>query len=310
MANIMSQADVQAMFTGAKLEMQKVYDDYIPDFTGCYELIPSGEAREGYVVTASAGGLERLSAAKTHMGDTHSKTLYVENGEPWAKFLEVSESDVENKVALNLLSQQARSLGIEAKALDDDLIVTLLQGGSSVAWVDGANFFSATHPINPWGAIAGTWANLRTTFGLTAANFETAWEDMMARVGWNGRPLKLRGEMQLWVPSALYSNAQRICEQQLSSDAGVTTAGGNSNINYKKAVVKHMPSLNSEPTVWYMAMVSPVAKPIGIQERRALRFEDNAGTDSRMIDEIYRSKVSRRAEYVPLNAHLIIRCET
>lgn len=308
MSNVMSQADINALFTGAKIEMQKVYDEYVPDFAGTFEVIPSSAAREGYVVTAAAGSMERLSEAVKHMGSTFSRTLYVENGEPWAKFLEVTETQVENKTALNLLSQQSRSLGIEAKALDDDLIVSLLQGGTAIDWVDGEQFFDASHPINPWGAIAGTWSNLLTGTALTAANFGVARRGILGRKGWNGRPLKLRGELQLWVPTDLLETAERICEQALSSDPGVTTAGGNTNTNYKKAVVKHMPSLDSEGTVWYLALVSAAGKPIGIQEARPLRFEDNAGMDSRMLDEIYRQKVSRRAEYVPLNAHLITRC--
>lgn len=308
MPHSMSQADLNALFTGAKLEMQKVYDDYTPDFLGCYEEIPSSAAREGYVVTASAGPLERLGAAKQHMGSSFTKTLYVENGEPWAKFIAVTESQIEDRTALNLLSQQARALGIEAKALDDDLIVSLLQNGTAIDWVDGQQFFDAAHPINPWGAFPGTWSNLLTGTALTPTNFEAVRKNLLARKGWNNRPMKLRGELQLWLPTDLESTGMRITEQVLSSDPGVTTAGGNTNINYKKAVVKHMPSLNDEPTVWYMALVTPTSKPIGIQNKRALRFEDNSGTDSRLEDEIYRQKVSRRAEYVPLNAHMIIRC--
>lgn len=308
MAGVMAPADVQALFTGAKLEMQKVYDEYIPDFTGCYEEIPSAAAREGYVITASAGALERLSAAKQHMGSSFTKTLYVENGEPWAKFLEVTESQIEDRTALNLLSQQSRALGIEAKALDDDLIVSALQSGTTIDWVDGKKFFATDHPVNPWGAYSGSWSNLFTGTGLTPTNFETVWKEIMGRVGWNNRPLKLRGELQLWLPTQQYIKGQRITEQGLSSDPGVTTAGGNTNVNFGKAKARHMPSLNGEPTVWYLALVAPTAKPLGIQNKRALRFEDNAGTDSRLEDEIYRQKVSRRAEYVPLNAHLIIRC--
>ena len=308
MAGVMSSSDINALFTGARLEMQKVYDDYIPDFAGCYEEIPSAAAREGYVITAAAGALERLSAAKQHMGSSFTKTLYVENGEPWAKFLEVTESQIEDRTALNYLSQQARDLGVQAKALDDDLIVSLLQNGTTIDWVDGKKFFATDHPVNPWGAVSGTWANLFTGTDLTPTNFEAKRSLLLSRKGWNGRTMKLRGEVQLWLPTDMETKGLRITEQEYSSDPGVTTAGGNTNINYKKAVVKHMPSLNDEPTVWYMALVTPVAKPIGIQNKRALRFESNDGTDSRMTDEIYRQKVSRRAEYVPLNAHLIIRC--
>jgi phage major head subunit gpT-like protein len=304
----MSQADINALFTGAKIEMIKTYDEYVPDFTGCYQEIPSQAAREGYVVTAASGSMERLSEAKQHMGKNFTKTLYVENGEPWAKFLEVSESDIEDKTALNLLSQQAVDLGIQAKALDDDLLVSLLQNGTSIDWVDGQQFFDASHPVNPWGAFPGTWSNLLTGTALTASNFEAARKNLLARKGWNGRAMKLRGELQLWVPTDLEPTAMRIVGQEFSSDPGVTTAGGNTNINFNKAVVKHMPCLNDEPTVWYLALVTPAAKPIGLQVKRALRFEDNAGMDSRMVDEIYRQKVSRRVEYVPLNAHLITRC--
>ena len=135
MAGVISQANVNALFTGAKMKFLEVYGKYVSDFTGVYQDIPSGLSREGYIVAASAGGMERLSEAKKHMGDSFARVLYVENGEPWAKFMEVTEQQIELQQALNWLNQQAMHLANEAAALSDDLIVAGLQG--TTAWVDG-----------------------------------------------------------------------------------------------------------------------------------------------------------------------------
>ncbi len=313
MAGIISPVDVNALFTSAQMKALLVYNQYTPDFADLAQAIPSTAQREAYVVTATAGALERLSEAKKHMGDQIAKTLYVENAEPWAKFMEVSEQQIQLQTAINWLDQQATALGTEAAGLVDDLVTAGLQAGSSTAWIDGVNFFSATHPINPWGAVVGNWSNLRTGFGLTPTNFETVWADISGRLGWNNRPLKIRGQMQLWLPTARVSAGKRIVEQAMSSDPGVTTAGGNNNINFGRAVIKHCPSLDDEPTVWYAALVGQSQKPVGLQEWRGLRFEnefDSAQSKGRFEDEKYRSKVSRGLEFVPLNAHLIIRCET
>lgn len=301
-------AVVNALFTNTRTVLMDRYAEYVPQFEGLYSLEPSTGMRNAYPVIAASAAMSRLSGSPEYK-DLFLKALFVDNGDPWAEFIAIKRKDVELQASMAYLTTIAKTYGVAAKGLVDDLIVTALAAGPTTAWIDGVNFFAANHPNSPNGLVAGTWSNLHTGTALTAANFETVLENLMGRLGWNGRAMNFRGQIELIVPWALRSEAKRIVEQEYASDPGVTTAGGNTNVNYGAAKVRVCQALVGEPTVWYLAATGEDIKPIVIQEWRPVEmvWQMNPDSDAVFEQEEYRAKVSRGVEYALLDPHYISR---
>lgn len=299
-------AIANALFTNAKQTLLNRYAEYVPQFEGIYSLESSNGVRNAYPVIAASAAMSRLSGSPEYK-DLFLKAVFVDNGDPWAEFMAIKRKDVELQSSMSYLNTIAKTYGVAAKALVDDLVVSALQSGASTLWVDGKNFFATDHPNSPNGLVSGTWSNLHTGTALTPANFEAVLENLMGRVGWNGRAMNFRGQIELVVPWALRSEAKRIVEQEFSSDPGVTTAGGNTNINYGAAKVRVCQALNSEATTWYLVASGEDVKPIVIQEWRPMEmvWQMNPDSDAMFEQEEYRAKVSRGVEYALLDPHYI-----
>ena len=112
--------------------------------------------------------------------------------------------------ALDYAASWARQMGANAARWPQDVLFELLAAGESTRGYDGEYFFSGAHPINPFNAAAGTYANLfKTSGGATgpgacpidsanastldtaAANFAKAVAYVQGLTGANGRPRNL-----------------------------------------------------------------------------------------------------------------------
>ena len=299
---------VNALFTDTRTILMNRYAEYVPQFEGMYSFEPSKGVRNAYPVIAASSAMARLSGSPEYK-DIFLKAVFVDNGDPFAEFIAIKRKDVEQQASMSYLQTIAKTLGVAAKGMIDDLIVTGLQAGATTAWIDGVNFFSTSHPNSPNGLVAGTWSNLHTGTALTPANFETVLENLMGRLGWNGRAMNFRGQIELVVPWGLRSEAKRIVEQEYSSDPGVTTAGGNTNVNYGAAKVRVCQALVAEPTVWYLVASGEDIKPIVIQEWRPVEmaWQMDPSSDAVFEQEEYRAKVSRGDFHAMLDPHYISR---
>lgn len=305
-----TQTIINQLFTDTKRTLLDRYGEYMPQFEGLYNIEQSSGAQSAYPVLAALSALRRLSGSPEYR-DLFLKSITVVNGDPWADFITIKRKDVEQQASMGYLSVIAKTMGSAAKALVDDLVVAGLQSGTSTIWgPDGKAFFATDHPNSPNGLVSGTWSNLHTGTALTAANFETVLANLMGRLGWDGRPMNFRGQVELVVPWALRATAKRILEQEFSSDPGVTTAGGNTNVNFGAAKLRVCQALVGEPTVWYLVASGEDVKPIVIQEWRPLEmvWQTNPDSDAVFEQEEYRAKVSRGVEYALLDPHYISRC--
>lgn len=305
-----SQAIVNQLFTDAKMTLLNAAKEYTPQFSGLYSVEKSQGEQSVYPVLAVSAAMNRLSGSPAYH-DLFLKALTITNGKPWVDFISIQRERIEKQASMSYLDQVAATHGVAAKALEDDLILTLLQNGTATTWgPDGKAFFATDHPNSPNGVVSGTWSNLHTGTALTAANFETVLQNLMARVGWNGRAMNFRGGFELIVPPQLRSTAKRICEQELSSDPSVTTAGGNTNINKDAAKVRVCQLLSGEPTVWYLAAVGEIVKPFVVQEWAPLEmtWQTSPDNDAVFEQEEYRAKVRRGVEGGHLDPHYISRC--
>lgn len=308
MAHQISAADLNALYTGYKATYEESFNSYEPKLSDVLADIETSEMeREAYPISAIASIMTRWDGDRVY-NDLLTKVTYVDNGQPFQHAFRIKRRDLELRRKIQI-EQAAKGSGIAAKALEDDLLKTALQGGSAAAYVDGVNFFANNHPIVPWDASVGTWSNLRTGFALTKANAQTALADMWARKGWNNREMNLM-QFEVIVPSGLGWTAKQIFEQVMSSDAGVATAGGNTNILAGQAKVRIVPQLNDEPTVWYV-VATDGPKPFVLQEWRPLEIVRRFDLTSENVfsrDE-FEIGSSRGVEFGRILPHTIMRCE-
>lgn len=312
MAHVISSADLLALYTGYKSTYEDTFDSVVPQFEGVYGMETSEMEREAYPISAMTSIMERWNGDRT-FSDLLTKVVYVDNGVPFQKAFAIKRRDLELRKKIQI-EAAAKAHGKAAKLLEDDLIVTALQGGASAVWApDGLFFFAATgapHLVTPWDSSQGTWFNLRTSFGLTAANAQTILTDLRSRKGWDGRSMNF-SQFEIIVPSALEFTARRIFEQEFSSDPGVSTAGGNSNVLFRRATVRVCSALDAEPTVWYMRATDG-DPPFVIQEWRPLEIVRRFDLTSEAVfsrDE-YQIGSSRGVEGARMLPHGIVRCET
>lgn len=309
MGHRISAADIDALFTGYKDSVENAFGDYEPRFGGMYRFETSEMEREAYPITATSQVMQRWVGSRD-VGDVSTKVQYVDNGDPWQVAVAVKRRDIELRRKINL-AERAMDHGKAGKALEDDLVKTALQSGAASTWMDGANFFSTTHPIIPWDAGAGTWSNYAASgMALTATNFETALQTMMALKGWDGQELGFDGEgFFLTVPPQLRSTAMRILKQVFSSDPGVTTAGGNTNINYGVAELRVVAKLSNEATTWYLSYEADAVKPLCLQEWRPFEVTMLTDLNSSVVFDLdeFRFGADRGLEYGYMMPHRIAR---
>ncbi len=311
MAHRMPAADVLALFTGYRTELERAFGSYKPQFEveGLYRIVPSDQEREGYVISAVQAIMTRWNGDRTYE-DLLTRTQFIVNGDPFQMATAIRRRDFElrKRTQVGIIGEQH---GVAAAALQDTLIRDALQNGAANGWADGSNFFSAAHNTVPWDPTQGTFSNLNAATALTPANFEAVMETMKGLFGWNNQPMTMEGWV-LTVPTALEAQALRIVEQELTVDnivGGATNTGGNTNINYKRARVRVVSHLNNEPTVWYLSAEGDTIKPLMLQEWRPMEVSRQFDPSDESVfsrDELQMG-VSRGLEFGYALPHLISR---
>lgn len=255
MADVMLQADINAVFTGYKSKVESAYGPYVQTLYPFVADAPeqsSGE-REAYVISALSAAMSRWSGDRDYT-DLIRRVKYVENGDPWQKSTALSISDIKKRSrAVSQTMTTAKIHGIAAAAQPDELAKARLQDGASTAWVDGRNFFATNHPENPFDpGNANTWANYNASRNLTPGGFDACIAEMMAYKDWTGKPVQLT-DFTLIVPPQLRKAGLDIVEAALvvGTESGAT--GGNTNTNMGAAKLQICPLLSNESTTWYLA---------------------------------------------------------
>lgn len=260
-------ADINALYTGIELQLRDAYLKYTPQLRGFAIEITSTTVREAYPIQAIQATMDRW-VGNRESRSLIQKTQYIENGRPWQNKISIARQDVELKGRTLDMGTVAAMQGKAAKAKYDEIIRDLLQNGASTVCIDGANFFSASHPVVPWDAAQGTFSNLRTSFPLTRANFRTAYQAMLALRGWDLQPFEV-DQFYLVVPPQLQSQAQDIVDSPFAPVDGTQTGTSvaANNVDYKKAKIVVSQKLALEPDVWYL--ISTITPPAGVPDASA-----------------------------------------
>lgn len=177
----------------------------------------------------------------------------------------------------------AEELGQQARRWPDYELTTALENGTSAALAttfDGVAYFSASHPIDPKGQVAGTQSNNFTGGGtvLSATSYSTA---LAAGRNFKGRDNKPLGTFMntqanyLIVPPALEKTAREILNGEFISVTGGSTQ---TNVWMNSAQLIVNPLLTSA-TAWYLVDASRAVKPLLWQLRDAPEFVQKTAPD-------------------------------
>lgn len=174
---------------------------------------------------------------------------------------------------LGVYSPLIRMMGEQSARWPDDLLLAVLQGGTSGLAFDGQAFFSASHPVgDPAGS---TYSNLLSTTALNAANYQTARQTMMAYKGEDGKSLRITPNL-LVVPPQLEATARVILNAEFIAPS--SAFGGNaasqmqSNVLRNSADLLVLPDLSSEADAWYLLDTSKPIMPFVFQNRKSPTF--------------------------------------
>lgn len=188
------------------------------------------------------------------------------------KTLKVLRDDIDDDT-LQIYSSKIDTLASAYAYNVDTLTIEAMQSTTQLCF-DGLTFFSASHFANPKKS-TGAFSNLRT-LSLTAANFDTAYEDMMSFVDINGATADIT-PTHLFVPPQLRKQALRIVGAGLQNeDTGLaatnTTNVATENVNAGIVQVVVCPRLAGQATTWYLADLSKQIKPLIYQLRDPLEM--------------------------------------
>jgi phage major head subunit gpT-like protein len=214
--------------------------------------------------------------------------------------LEIPRTKLEDD-QFGLYSMHAQMLGREAAIWPDRQIATTIIGAGTGNSYDGVPFFSASHPTDPSGSVAGTQSNL---FGLalTAANFQTVRATMRAYLGRDNQPIGVlqSGRGTLMVGPALEGAARQLLQAEyLSPTAGYGLAASGaptSNVWMGSADLIVNPYITSATAWYYMDLNFPI-KPFIWQVRQEPQFvqRTDPGTDVVFERDVYQYGVRARA---------------
>jgi phage major head subunit gpT-like protein len=158
-------------------------------------------------------------------------------------------------------------MGQQARMYPDDLVLDLIEAGTSRECYDGQYFFDTDHPKNLDDAGAGTQSNNFTSKALSHDNLQSVRTAMRKLVGADGRTLGVN-PTHLVVPPALEKTALQILNAEMVAEGGVSVT------NVLRGSLKLIvwDRLTSD-TTWYLLDLSKPIKPFVFQNRSTPEFQ-------------------------------------
>lgn len=185
----------------------------------------------------------------------------------------------------NWLQAPARMVLAEGRHRNRNL-ATLLEAGASTAWVDGVNFFSATHLSDLTNPSGGSWSNYSSGgSALTIATLKTEVTAMQDARDENNEKIGADPDTIL-VPTELYEPTKFLLAQALVlQDSGVKDASaGVTNPYSGKFNVVHVPEL-TDANDWYL-VDSKLRASSGLPPWLSMRYTvPNPALELRHFDE-------------------------
>lgn len=268
------------------------------------------------------------NGGNTRFDDIVAATMSYENDNAGAG-LKLTKNEIEdnqlarNGAAVGVLDyarQWANDISMAALYYPEQSLFNLILAGTTATGYDGVTFFNAAHPVNPNAPAGGaTYSNIITGVdirntagtqdGLVASqqNFATALATVRAKTFLNGVPRYLR-PTAIIVPTALQFVAERMVGAQL--------LGQTSNILTNQSIqVIVNPLLDSEPTVYYLAVEDITSDSLGAfvwSEREPFTLRSYSMLDEAALNRRDEFEWTMKGRNTAVYGHpyLIYRCTT
>jgi phage major head subunit gpT-like protein len=262
---LINQPTLEAINKGFSRRFQDAFTGQKPMYPMICTEIPSAAKEEVH------GFLDRIPKAREWLGERVINNLaareFAIKNRHFENTFAVDRDDIEDD-RIGIYNPSLDMLGQDAAMYPDDLILALLEAGTTGLCYDGQYFFDTDHPKNIDDATAGTQANLFTTTALNATNYGAKRAAMRKLVGADGRPLGVN-PTHLIVPPALEETARLI----LNGDFVPNAAGTASETNVWKGTANLVvwDRLTSDST-WYLVDQSKPIRPFIFQNRKPPEF--------------------------------------
>lgn len=244
------------IYQSANLEFQKAYQETETWYTKVATEIQSKTSVNVYSFVSKLAGMRKWEGARV-LQNMRAQSYSLRNVD-WEDSVALDVNDAEDD-NLGMFKAHIQSLGMAAKKLPEDALVTSLQSTTELCF-DGLTYFHDSHPVSP-GVAGGTYDN-KLALALTDANFDTAVAAMMAFPGDDGKPVGAF-PTHLIVPPQLRGAANRIIRAQLIEGSN----GSLTNTNYNLVDVIVIDRLVNEATTFYLLDCSKAIKPLLWQHR-------------------------------------------
>lgn len=163
----------------------------------------------------------------------------------------VGRTDIEDDL-LHLYAPVAQMMGMQAKEWPDDQMTPVLEAASSTVTFDGANFYSASHPIDTAGeTTTSVQSNLFTTLAFSAASVATARANMRNLKGRDNKPLGMNLNAVMLPPALEQAGLQLANSEYIVATFGANAATGSQSNVLKGSFTPIINAKLTSATTWY-----------------------------------------------------------
>lgn len=197
----------------------------------------------------------------------------------------VKRPDIERD-NLGIYTPRFAALGMAAREHADELLFERLAAGFSAACYTGKNFFDSNHEPKPGGV---KFSN-KGTKKLSAANFETARQNLLGRLNYEGRPMNLGRDLVLVVSPKWDKTARDIVLADNLANGGTNTLKGTARL------VTSARLAGASEDNWFLFDLGQPVKPFINQEEVPTEFtnQESLNDDSVFEKSEFRYKAYRR----------------
>lgn len=271
---IITSAALQAINKGFKsLFLEAIQGGTTPKVDSFAMLSTSSSAEEIYGWLGAIPGLREL-VGEIQIANILEHAYSIPNKE-FERTIAVKRANIERD-NLGIYSPLFTALGIAAKEHPDELLANAMLSGFDNVCYTGKKFFDSNHEPKKGGT---KFSNIGVK-KLSAANFETARENIKGRLNYEGRPMNLGMDLRLVVSPKNESLGRQI----LIADQLV---GSGTNVNKGTATLEVWPRLAADPDAWFLIECGYPVKPFINQVEVETEF---TSLDNPNDDHVFKKK--------------------
>jgi phage major head subunit gpT-like protein len=230
--------------------------------------------------------------------------------------LRLSRNSIEDN-KYDRAAQWSAQVGSAAAFWPQRQLVTLIQNGKVGKSYDGAPFFSASHPVNPFDASLGNYSNLFTALPLTSANVAEAVSRISQIKHPGDAPRYLEPEILVVDPSKRLAALEITGAEVITDPLNATQGAPATNMiktGYSLGQPIVIPEFGNEPGVWYLGCKADQDALNGAflyQERKPFELTSYVGATQADLDRLNVFEWHLRGRNAAAYGHpyLFFRCE-